>query len=84
MKKVNCFGQEQKRHTYSMLNMATETTSMKSVMWSVGLADRKLVGSHASDSKMNVVLDTKMVAITTTEISFAKAGCSLKSGFSNV
>ena len=66
------------------LMLPTETTSMKSVMKSVGLAGRKLVGSHASDSKMNVVLDTRMVAITTTEISFAKAGFSLKSGFSNV
>ena len=57
---------------------------MKSVMTRVGLAGRKLVGSHASDSKMNVVLDTRMVVITTTEISFAKTGFSLKSGFSNV
>ena len=112
MKNVNCLGQEQKRHTYSlrhggrrrgphgaapavlgqgvpspyahMLNMATETTSMKFVMKSVGLAGRKLVGSHASDSRMNVVHDTKMVTITTTEISLAQAGFSLKSGFSKV
>ena len=64
-----------------MLKMATETTSMKSVMKSVGLAGRKLVGSHASDSKMNVTVDTRMVAITTIEISFAKL---LKAGFSKV
>ena len=54
-----------------MLNMTTETTSMKFVMKSVGLAGRKLVGSHASDSKMNVMVDTMMVAITTIEITFA-------------
>ena len=67
-----------------MLNMTTETTSMKFVMKSVGLAGRKLVGSHASDSRMNVVHDTKMVTITTTEISLAQAGFSLKSGSSKV
>ena len=48
------------------------------------LPGTKLVGSHASDSKMNVVLDTRIVVITTTEITFAKTGYSLKSGFSNV
>ncbi len=54
-----------------MLNMVTEMTSMTRNTLSVGLAGRKLVGSHASDSKMNVMVDTMMVAITTIEITFA-------------
>ena len=59
------------------MKMVTETISMTRNALRL-LPGTKLVGSHASDSKMNVKVDTRMVAITTIEISFARL---LKAGF---
>jgi len=54
-----------------MLKMVTEKTSMTSSTSSEGLPERKLDGVHASDSRMNASVDTRMVAITMSEITLA-------------